>query len=193
MDDVAARPVNAHAWEREEDDWYQEPRWCSERLFEEEPFEEDVWDPACGGGNIARSAFAFGHRTLASDLVDRGYPLMWRRRFDFLNEPVEGVVDNIVTNPPFKIAKPFALKALSLVRFKVAIIFPVARLNAAHWAMAAPLRRVWLLTPRPSMPPGQVIEGGEKPGGGKVDFCWLVFERGYQGAPALRWLKRDKA
>jgi hypothetical protein len=44
----------------------------------------------------------------------------------------------------------FALHALSLATAKVAMIFPVARLNAAHWLRATPLRRVWLLTPRPS-------------------------------------------
>lgn len=50
----------------------------------------------------------------------------------------------------------------------------------------------WLMTPRPSMPPGHVIARGEKPGGGKMDFCWLVWDRSYhQGAPELRWLRRD--
>ena len=74
---------------------------------------------------------------------------------------------------------------------KVAIIFPVARLNAAHWLKGTPLRRIWLLTPRPSTPPGRVIAAGQKPGGGKTDFCWLVFEQGYTGRPELNWLHRD--
>jgi hypothetical protein len=29
------------------------------------------------------------------------------------------------------------------------------------------------------MPPGHTITAGEKPGGGKMDFCWLVWECGY--------------
>jgi hypothetical protein len=41
------------------------------------------------------------------------------------------------------------------------------------------------------MPPGFVIARGEKPGGGKVDFAWLIFERGYNGVPELVWLHRD--
>jgi hypothetical protein len=28
-------------------------------------------------------------------------------------------------------------------------------------------------------------------GGDKVDFCWLVFEHEYDGAPQFGWLKRD--
>jgi hypothetical protein len=34
------------------------------------------------------------------------------------------------------------------------------------------------MTPRPSMPPGHTIAAGEKPGGGKMDFCWLVWSIG---------------
>jgi hypothetical protein len=74
---------------------------------------------------------------------------------------------------------------------KVAMIFPTQRLNAAHWLRETPLARVWLMTPRPSMPPGYTIAAGEKPGGGKVDFCWLVWTKGRVGPPDLRWLRRD--
>jgi transposase len=33
--------------------------------------------------------------------------------------------------------------------------------------------------------------GGEKPGGGRMDFCWLVFDENHNGPPELRWLHRD--
>ena len=65
--------------------------------------------------------------------------------------------------------------------------------NAARWLEQTPLARIWLLTPRPSMPPGEAILRGEKPAGGKVDFCWLVFEVGYYGKSIVRWLQRDGA
>jgi hypothetical protein len=64
------------------------------------------------------------------------------------------------------------------------------RLNAAHWLKNLPLRCVWLLTPRPSMPPGAWIAAGNKPGGGTQDFCWLVFVRGYKGRREINWLHR---
>ena len=48
------------------------------------------------------------------------------------------------------------------------------------------------MTPRPSMPRGYVIARGEKPGGGKVDFTWLVFERDFDGRPEMDWLRRDR-
>jgi len=69
---------------------------------------------------------------------------------------------------------------------------PTARLNAARWLENTPLQRIWLLTPRPSMPPGQHILDGGKVGGGKSDYCWLVWEHGYSGLPEIRWLHREK-
>jgi hypothetical protein len=64
-------------------------------------------------------------------------------------------------------------------------------LNAAHWLQETSLSRIWLLSPRPSMPPGSYILAGGKPGGGRADFCWLIFERGYAGPPTMAWLYRD--
>jgi hypothetical protein len=43
------------------------------------------------------------------------------------------------------------------------------------------------------MPSGYVIARSEKPGGGKVDFAWLLFERGYVGRAEMAWLHRDEA
>lgn len=187
--DVETRPLKAHVWARAKDDWYVEPNWCSERLFAEERFEGGIYDPAAGMGRIVTSALKAGLQGYGSDLVDRGWDST-RTPHDFLAGPDERH-DNIVTNVPFNIARPFAMRALKLARHKVAMIFPVARLNAARWTQDTPLIRVWLLTPRPSMPPGRVIIAGEKPGGGKIDFCWLVWSREHVGYPELHRLHRD--
>jgi hypothetical protein len=70
-------------------------------------------------------------------------------------------------------------------------LVPVARLNAAGtWLACTPLRRVWLVTPRPSIPPHSYLLAGKKPQGGRVDFARLVWERGYRGHPQVRWLPR---
>lgn len=187
--DANTRPLNAHVWVREHHDHYVEEPWCSARLFAEEGFSGTIYDPACGFGTIVKAAKAAGLPAFGTDLIDRGGSEL--QPVDFLR--VRTGVANIVTNVPFGIAQEFTLHALSLAMLKVAVIFPTQRLNAAHWLQGTPLRRVWLMTPRPSMPPGHAIAAGLKPGGGKADFCWLVFHQGYSGAVELCWLRRDAA
>jgi hypothetical protein len=72
------------------------------------------------------------------------------------------------------------------------MIMLTRRLNAAHWLDDLPLKSVYLLTPRPSMPPGAWIAAGNKPGGGTQDFCWLIFSKRHRGESQLQWLYRDK-
>jgi hypothetical protein len=96
-----------------------------------------------------------------------------------------------VTNPPFDMMEDFIRQAVGKSLHKAALIMPTARLNAARWLGDLPLCRIWLLTPRPSMPPGHLILSNGKITGGKTDFCWLVFDHGYAGEPTIHWLNRD--
>ena len=186
----AVRAVESHAWEREQHEHYVEPLWTSARLFEEERFGQLIWDPACGFGRIAMSAFTRGYQVWRSDIVQRD-PLAIDFVADFLSMKHGVRAADIVTNPPFDLFKEFAQHALLLARHKVAMIWTVRTLPAARWLEATPLRRVLFLTPRPSMPPGHTITAGEKPGGGKQDYCWLIWEKGYVGKPEVGWLRRD--
>jgi hypothetical protein len=185
------RPLAAHMWRKESNGFYVEPQWCSERLFAVEKFAGAIHDPACGIGRIAEAARHAGYTTYATDLVDRGYA-HFHGCADFL-QCDRPHANNIVTNPPFNRVAQFVKHALILTNGagKVAVIMLVRRLNAAHWLANTPLARVYLLSPRPSMPPGHVILAGEKPGGGRQDFCWLVFAHRHSGPPELRWLHRD--
>jgi hypothetical protein len=187
----ARRPLAAHTWAKEPNGFYVEPQWCSERLFAVEKFIGGIEDPACGVGRIPEAARKAGYATYATDIVDRGYQ-HFRGCADFLQcERLHA--DNVVCNPNFSLFDQFVRKALTLTNDagKVATIWLVRRLNAARWLADTPLARVYLLTPRPSMPPGHVLLAGEKPGGGTQDFCWLVFSHRHQGPPELRWLHRD--
>jgi hypothetical protein len=163
--------------------------------FEVEKFEGEIVDPACGWGRILRSAKDAGHAVRGSDIVIRP---SGDAEIDALKCQADfrvcvGRVDNIACNPPYRAYPTFAEHALKVATRKIALIFPVARLNAARWIEDAPLRRIWLMQPRPPMPPGVYLEAGHKPGGGRVDFCWLVFEYGYSGEAEVRWLHRGDA
>jgi hypothetical protein len=200
------RQRRSHIFPKDKDGWYCEPSWVSRRLFEVEDFPDPIYDPACGWGTILKAAEAAGYRIVGSDIVDRqrhGLGEDFHKR-DFLTWRGR-VSGSTVTNPPFDYVQEFGEHALDLGATKVAMIMLVRRLNAAHWLRKLPLERIWLLTPRPSMPPGSHIlrvERGEidertgkpcKIGGDKQDFCWLVFRGGYVGNPTISWLHRDRA
>jgi hypothetical protein len=183
--DQVTKPLNARIFAREKSDHYVEPAWCSARLFQVEKFEGSIVDPACGWGTIVLEAKKAGYNAAGFDLVDRGWDYIPR---DFLQSTT--VYDNIVTNPPFGIVPQFITHAVKHARRKVATILATPRLTAARWLQALPLSRILLLTPRPSMPPGDYIKAGGKIGNGKEDYCWLIFDHGYQGEPTIGWLRR---
>lgn len=185
------RKRESNLWEREANDWYVEPEWCSRRLFEEEKFTGSVYDPACGQGTIVLSALRSGLVGLGSDLVHRGWDSTLTPQ-DFLNS--EHKRENIVSNPPFGIAEQFVTKALELARNKVAMLLPANWVQGdkrSRWLQSTPLLRVYFITPRPSMPPGHVLAAGQKPGNGTTDYAWFVWLNGYDGKPEIRWLRRD--
>jgi len=177
----------SHIFKRDPDEHYVEQSWCSARLFDVERFNGSICDPACGWGTIVINALRAGYTAAGSDKIDR---LRDYRVADFLKNNFQ--YDNIVTNPPFGCIADFTIQCVLRSRRKAAVIFPLARMPAAHWLERLPLARIWLMTPRPSMPPGSYITAGGKVGGGRVDYCWLVFEHGHRDQPTMAWLHRNK-
>jgi hypothetical protein len=182
------RPRKSFIFERAANDLYIEPSWVSERLFSVERFPGVIWDPCCGTGTIPEAARAAGLSTCASDIADHGYG---KRPWDFLTKPaLPDSLFSVVTNLPYALAREIVERALELGAVKVVFFFPVSRVNAAwRWLEGKPVARLYLLTPRPSVPPltAKVI------GGGRVDFCWLVLDQRHEGLPTLSWLHRDGA
>src|SRR5260370_39296056 len=118
MHTAAVKPRHAPIFARDPDDWYVEPSWCSERLFQVEKFDGAVHDPCAGTGRIIAAAVAAGLDCAAADPEQ-----------DFFASQAK--VANVVSNPPFKCLRQFATHALSVAEDKVALLLPVARLNAA--------------------------------------------------------------
>lgn len=185
------RKRESHLWARDPGDWYVEPRWCSERLFEQIPFVQEVIDPACGMGRIVESARAAGHCAEGWDLVDRGFPRTKVR--DFLGRDEK--IANIICNPPFGIAQEFVEHALELARYQVCMLLPANWIQGdrrSRWLARTPLSRVLFITPRPSMPPGRLVADGVEPGNGTTDYAWFCWVRhATPGLPTVGWLRRD--
>jgi hypothetical protein len=192
-------PRLSHVWDRHPDDYYIEPEWTSARLFKVHPFSVDIIDPACGSGRIVNAARQAGYRVGGFDIVKRAkhdFPFV---QCDFIERNLFDYMDNIVSNPPFKHCDTnsdfiFVRRALQAVRDQVALLLPAKfeyGEKRGRFLQLSPLLAIYNLTPRPSMPPGPVIEAGEKPGNGREDFAWFVWKHGFTGEPVKRWLSRD--
>jgi hypothetical protein len=189
------REKQAHLWERDPHDWYVEPYECSAALFSVEEFEGSIWDPACGIGRIVESARSAGFQSIGTDLVSRG-PIC-SRISDFLCREYTPEFSNIVTNPPFRLAEEFIREAIEILpsKGKLAAILPLVWLSGfsskRDWLPRSPLKTVYPLSPRPSMPPGKVIEAGIRPGNGTKDFAWLVWQRDFEGLASVKFLNTN--
>jgi hypothetical protein len=193
------RRRESHIFKKEAHGHYVDEAWCSQRLLEAEKFgnpaQVTICDFAVGWGTITDSARQAGYNVVGFDIIDRRRHELGSRfhKLDFLTDPLPAIPRPfaVVCNPPADHIEAFCRRAVASDADRIAMIMLARRLNAAHWLQELPLRRIWLLTPRPSMPPGSYIAAGKKPGGGKQDFCWLIFERGFTGKPELGWLHRD--
>lgn len=173
----------AHTWARNDLDWYVDPERCTTQLLAVERFVGEVWDPCCGGGNIVRQLRAGGYVAWGSDLVQRKAmnPAWWRGERDFLAERYD--YPNIVFNPPYFRAKGTEAcirRALEVAEGKVCVFvdrrFMTGSGRAKGLFREHPPTRAWEITPRPSCPPGEWLEGGNEAGGGTADYAWLVWD-----------------
>lgn len=196
---TAIREKKANVWERDGLDWYVEPPFATEALLKVERFAGTIHDPCCGQGNIVSALRAAGYEATGSDVVRRaGAERPWFiGECDFLEVAAISQA-NIVMNPPFfraKGAEAFIRKALALATGKVCAFVDVkflAGTGRANGLFAEhPPHRIWIITPRPSCPPGEYLLAGNKAEGGTADWCWLVWD---QTAPKalthLGWLRR---
>lgn len=170
---------------REKDDFY--PTWpgATSALLSVEMFDGAIWECASGEGDMSRVLEDAGYSVISTDLVDRSYG---EPRVDFLMEWTARA-PNIVTNPPFGLAREFVDKALSLTTGKVAMFLRLAFLEGVErgsWLPDTPLARVWIMSRRVPMQRGRISEAGD--GHGVIAFAWFVWEHGHSGAPALGWL-----
>jgi SAM-dependent methyltransferase len=204
-----------HAWPRHPDDWYVEEGWTSARLLEHlqaQGITGPLLDPGCGFGQIVFNAKRLGIEARGSDIKPR-----WRdfggfrpsherlfRQVDFLNGhwPPRGVIyaepKIIMSNPPFRKVRAFYDAAIARASH-VIFLLPSTWLNGAEtsaWLETTPLKCVYPLGPRPSMPPGDYLLAGNIPKGGRCDHSWYEWDARVEpriagGRPEVMGIRRD--
>ena len=171
--------------DRQRDDYYTTEPKATEWLCKLEKFEGKILEPACGEGHISEVLRRAGYEVISRDMADRGYGEV----ADFLAEENRWFDGNIVTNPPYKFAREFVEKALSIIPEgkKVAMFLKLTFLEGkARKALfrLQPPCRVWVSSSRLKC----AMNGDfSLTNGGAIAYAWFVWEKGYKGDTIVRW------
>ena len=169
--------------DREKDDFYPTPPQATQSLLDRQKFEGNIWECACGNGAMSEIIIKSGYNVYSSDLIDRGYG---ETGIDFLKSDKK--VDNIVTNPPFKLATEFTLKSFELARKKAVMLSKISYLEGIKRRTLIfnqnKLEKVLIFSRRVPFKK----ESTNKLAGGLMAFGWFIYDVNYNGKPTIDWI-----
>jgi hypothetical protein len=181
--------INAtHAYAERGLDPYWTPPEATRALLAIEVIPNQVWEPACGAGAIAKVLVATGRKVWATDIIKYpGFALDTEINFLALPPKYETWhVESIITNPPFKLAQQFAKQALlraPYVAFLLRLNF-LESMERLAFFRAHPPARVWISSRR--LPMMHRFNWAGKKAPSNHCFAWFVWQ-GAPRAPEIRW------
>lgn len=181
--------------DREENDYYATHPIATEMLCDLERFSKDILEPCCGEGHISKVLETRGYNVESMDLIDRGYG---KGGVNFL-EYNEVVDKDIITNPPYSMAKEFVEHAMEIITdgHKVAMFLKLTFLESSgrkELFRKYPPKMIWVSSSR--IPCGKNGDFYQRDKNGKVKYnkdgtakevssavcyAWFVWEKNYQG------------
>lgn len=173
--------------EREPNDYYATDPRAMRELLKYESFNKNVWECACGEGNLSEVLKDHGHDVFSTDIIDRGYP---DELIDFLSS-VREFDGDIITNPPFKYTTQFIQNALAAVPEgnKVAMFLKINYLagKARYREIYSknPPYRVYVFSSKVACSKNNTPEGFK---GGGMDYVWMIWEKGKFAPTELKWI-----
>jgi len=169
------------------------PPWATRALLEHiieqgnEEFLKDMscLEPACGAGHMAKTLGEYFGEMHASDIFSYGYG----RVGDFLSDNYEeNQFDWVVTNPPFKHAEDFILKALSVSKRGVAMLVRTVFLESIgryeRVFSVNPPQKFAQFSERVPMVKGRL----DKKASTATGYAWIVWEKNIDTTPRLMWV-----
>lgn len=165
-------------------DFYPTPSWATYALIDNETFNGEIWESACGNGMMSEVLENASPSVSSSDLYDRGYGEVG---IDFLSADRKAA--NIVTNPPYNSAEGFVRSGLERADRKFALLLRLAFLEGARRQRSifsiAPPSRVWVFSERITFYP----LNAERNGTGTTAYAWFVWDKDAAGHTELRWFQ----
>lgn len=182
--------------QRVENDFYATPFKTTEAILNKEVLLGSILEPACGEGHIVKvlkEYYPFSE-IVATDLIKRKdiFNLGLGGETDFLTYDFGRKFDNVITNPPFTLAKEFIEKALEIANDKVLIFGRIQLLETTSRRKlfeTTPLKYVYVFSERQTpLPNGKELDENGKAWSSAMCFAWFVWEKGYKGDPIIKWL-----
>ena len=171
--------------DRETNDFYPTPPYAVEQLLRREAFNGNIWECACGEGDISNVLIKHEFSVYSSDLIDRGYGdspvnFLWYQGIKY---------DNIITNPPYKDALDFVIKAKRFSNNKIAMFLKTVFLESAErYSMfndkEYPLKTIYQFSKRVTLSKN----GIKLKNSGMIAYAWYVWDKSYRGKPTIEWI-----
>lgn len=165
-------------------DFFPTPRWATYALVDNERFDGDMWECACGDGAMSDVLEDANGSVYSSDLYERGYG---EAGVDFLSAGRSA--SNIVTNPPYNSAEAFVGAGVRQARRKFALLLRLAFLEGANRARTifseCPPSRVWVFSERITFYPSRAVQKGS----GTTAYAWFVWDKDAPSRTELKWFK----
>lgn len=180
--------------EREQDDFYATDPVAIDLLLKVEKPCRYIWECACGAGHLANRLVDYGYHVYQSDIKNRGEKLIYIEDFLKVTESKLPYGCDIVTDPPYKYAKEFVLKALELLKeghkcymfLKLTFLEGIDRYKELFSRF--PPKTVYVFPKRVLCAKNGDFNGMKERGGSAVAYAWFVWEKGYTGKPTIDWL-----
>ena len=189
--DRTFRLIGTHSdKQREQDDFYATDPLAIDELLRVETFSHNIWECACGMNHLSYRLMDYGFNVKMSDIKKR-IDDDRIEIIDFLKLKDYTWDGDIITNPPFKYAKDFILKSLSLINEgnKVAmflkLIFLEGKDRYDNLFSIHPPKRIHVFVKRVRCD----INGDfNKKDSSAVCYAWFIWEKGYKGQPVIDWI-----
>jgi methylase of polypeptide subunit release factors len=183
---------------RAENDFYATPVSATISLLAREQFIGRILEPACGQGHIIKAIKTWNPTAdvQGTDLVRRAdiFNLgLTDDCVDFLSARYQqGEYENVITNPPFSLAREFIEKALEVASKKVAIFCKIQLLEGQSrkkMFQKTKLKTVYVFSKRVSpLRDGKDLDEKGKPWASTMCFAWFVWDKDYSGKPVIKWI-----
>jgi hypothetical protein len=140
----------------------------------------------CWGGHIASVLTHNGYEVIAQDVINRGYPGTTIK--DFLAQ--DHNEHDIITNPPYILAKEFAEHALDISPegTKIAMFLKLTFLESQSrkaFFNYYPFKTLYVFSQRRNCAKNGDFE---KYTSSAVAYGWYVWEKGFKGNPIIKWI-----